>query len=132
MGSIGFPQAYPNRRRRQSRLTSGLGPAQHSAVDMTSAKLVSLHRRESGGEDTLWAVVASMGKRHRVAEVFRSHAAAAADMAWRTQQVQAYVDFLRRNEQPVPHYSLAPIKRTDLPRQWKPLPALGFLRGQFI
>ena len=99
---------------------------------MKAAKLVSLERREPAGEDTLWAVVASMGKRHRVAEVFRNRTAALADMAWRTQQVQAYVDFLRRNEQPVPQYSLAPIRRTDLPRQWKPLPALGFLRGQFI
>lgn len=99
-------------------------------VEMSAAKLVSLDR--PAGDDTLWAVVASMGRKHRVAEVFRNRAAAAADMAWRTQQVQAYVDFLRRNEQPVPLYSLTPIKRTDLPRQWKPLPALGFLRGQFI
>jgi hypothetical protein len=32
----------------------------------------------------------------------------------------------------VPRYSVAPVRRTDLPRGWKPLPALGFLRGQFV
>jgi len=32
----------------------------------------------------------------------------------------------------VPFYSVAPIRRADLPRKWKPLPALGFLRGQFV
>jgi hypothetical protein len=32
----------------------------------------------------------------------------------------------------VPHYSVAPIRRADLPRKWVPLPALGFLRGEFI
>lgn len=113
------------------------GPAGRPAcrVEMRAAKLVRLERPGSGpgvGEDTLWAVVASMGRRHRVAEVFRNRAAAAADMAWRTQQVQAYADFLRRNEKPVPSYSVTPIRRADLPRQWQPLPALGFLRGQFI
>jgi hypothetical protein len=33
---------------------------------------------------------------------------------------------------PMPHYSVAPIRRADLPRKWAPLPALGFLRGRFI
>ena len=27
---------------------------------------------------------------------------------------------------------VAPITRAELPRKWTPLPALGFLRGQFI
>ena len=91
--------------------------------------LVSVSR---GDEDTLWAVVATVGRRNRIAEVFRSRAAALEDRAWRSQQVQAYADFLPRSEQPVPHYSVAPIRRTDLPRKWTPLPALGFLRGQFV
>ena len=84
-----------------------------------------------GEEDTLWAVVASAGRQHRIAEVFRSRTAALEDRDWRVQQVQAYRDFLIRAEQPVPHYSVAPIRRADLPRKWRPLPALGFLRGQF-
>jgi hypothetical protein len=25
-----------------------------------------------------------------------------------------------------------PMRRADLPKTWRPLPALGFLRGQFI
>jgi hypothetical protein len=33
---------------------------------------------------------------------------------------------------PVPNYSVSSIRRADLPRNWQPLPALGFLRGQFI
>lgn len=85
-----------------------------------------------GDDDTLWAVIATAGRQDRVAEVFRSRDAALADRAWRAQQVRAYQDFLTRARQPVPHYSVAPIRRADLPRQWRPLPALGFLRGQFV
>jgi hypothetical protein len=85
-----------------------------------------------GAEDTLWAVIATAGRQSRVANVYRSRAEALEDRAWRAQQVAAYEDWLRRARQPVPHYSVAPIRRTDLPRKWSPLPALGFLRGQFI
>lgn len=91
--------------------------------------LVSVSR---GDEDTLWAVIATVGRTSRIAEVFRSRAAALEDRAWRAQQVLAYEDFLRRSRQPVPYYSVTPIRRADLPRKWTPLPALGFLRGQFI
>ena len=83
-------------------------------------------------DDTLWAVVATVGRTNRVADIYRSRAAALEDRAWRAQQVRAYEDFLRRSRQPVPHYSVAPIRRADLPRKWTPLPALGFLRGQFV
>jgi hypothetical protein len=96
--------------------------------------LVSVSRAgdETPRDETLWAVCATVGRATRVAEVFRSRAAALADREWRAQQVQAYEDFLRRSRQPVPHYSVAPIRRADLPRKWTPLPALGFLRGQVI
>ncbi|MSP30540.1 MAG: hypothetical protein EXR09_08900 [Acetobacteraceae bacterium] len=83
-------------------------------------------------DDTMWAVVASMGRATRVAEVFPTRMAALADRAWREQQVKAYAAFLRTARQPLPLYSVAPIRRADLPRSWKPLPALGFLRGQFV
>ena len=86
----------------------------------------------TGDDDTLWAVVATVGRKSRVAEVFRSRAQALDDRAWRDQQVLAYVDWLIRAKQPVPHYSVTPIRRSDLPRKWTPLPALGFLRGQTI
>jgi hypothetical protein len=82
--------------------------------------------------DTLWAVVASVGKKHRVADVYANRVAALADRTWREQQVRDYAAFLRSSKQPVPHYSVAPIRRTDLPRKWQPLPALGFLRGQLV
>jgi len=85
-----------------------------------------------GGEDTLWAVVASVGRTNRVAEIFPNRLAALADRNWREQQVKAYATFLRTTKQPPPRYSVTPIRRADLPRSWKPLPALGFLRGQFI
>jgi hypothetical protein len=91
--------------------------------------LVSVTR---GDDDTLWAVIATVGRKDRVAEIFRSRTAALADRDWRAQQVRAYEDFLRRASQPVPHYSVAPIRRADLPRKWQPLPALGFLRGQLV
>ncbi len=83
-------------------------------------------------DDQLWAVVASIGRTTRVAEVFPSRMAALADQAWREQQVKAYAGFLRNATQPVPSYSVKPIRRADLPRSWRPLPALGFLHGKLL
>ena len=83
-------------------------------------------------DDTLWAVMAKIGRVNRVAEIYPSRAAALADRAWREAQVDAHASFLRTSIQPPPHYSVAPVRRMDLPKGWKPLPALGFLRGQFI
>lgn len=80
----------------------------------------------------MWAVVASVGRTTRVAEVFSSRMAALADMAWREQQVRAYENFLRRTLQPMPSYTVKPIRRSDLPRAWRPLPALGFLHGKIL
>jgi hypothetical protein len=93
------------------------------------SQVITLQRTS---DDTLWAVVASVGRRSRVAEIFSNRAAALADRAWREQQVQAYQGFLKTCEQPAPRYSVAPVRRADLPRGWTPLPALGFLRGRFI
>jgi hypothetical protein len=83
-------------------------------------------------EDTLWAVVASIGRTSRVAEIFSNRLAALADQQWREQQVKAYANFLRTTRQPPPLYTVRPIRRSDLPRSWRPLPALGFLHGKFI
>lgn len=83
-------------------------------------------------DDTMWAVIASIGRNSRVANVYPSRAAALEDRAWREQQVAAHAGFLSSCRQPPPRYSVAPVRRADLPRGWKPLPALGFLRGQFI
>ena len=87
--------------------------------------------RRRGGEDSLWAVVAVIGRVIRIAEVFPSRALALSDQAWRETQVRAYANFLERTEQPAPRYIIRPIRRTDLPRRWKPLPALGFLHGNW-
>ncbi len=89
-------------------------------------------RPRGSGADTLWAVMASIGRRTRVAEVFPSRERALADRAWREQQIRAYAALLRSTRQPAPLYTVAPVKREELPRGWTPLPALGFLRGQFI
>ncbi len=83
-------------------------------------------------DDTLWGVVASLGREKRVAAVHANRNAALADRAWREQQVRAYATLLDKARQPVPQYSVAPVRWTDLPRSWTPLPALGFLRGRFI
>lgn len=93
------------------------------------SQVVALPR---AGEDTLWAVMASIGRITRVAEIYPNRTAALADRIWREQQVRAYAGFLAATRDPLPHYSVAPIRRADLPRAWKPLPALGFLRGRFI
>nr|WP_218061613.1 hypothetical protein [Ameyamaea chiangmaiensis] len=94
-------------------------------------KVVTL--RPAGRRDeVLWAVIASLGKTDRIAELFSSREAALADRDWRMQQVREYAHFLRQSRQPAPHYSIAPVRRADVPRSWRPLPALGFLRGQFI
>ena len=92
------------------------------------SEVIALSR---AGDDTLWAVVADIGKTTRVAEIFPTRVAALADRAWREQQVRAYAAFLEGSRQQMPRYSVVPMRRADLPRKWKPLPALGFLRGQF-
>jgi hypothetical protein len=83
-------------------------------------------------DSALWAVVAILGKVIRIAEIYPSRNAALADQAWRESQVRAYAGFLDSAQQPFPRYAVRPIRRTDLPRRWKPLPALGFLRGQMF
>ncbi|KAA2212548.1 hypothetical protein [Teichococcus oryzae] len=92
------------------------------------APVVSLSRAR---DDKMWAVVAMVGRKARVADIYASRAAAEADRHWREQQVQAYAGFLRSSSMPVPSYNVTTIRRSDLPRSWRPLPALGFLRGQF-
>lgn len=91
------------------------------------AEVVTLLRAR---DDTLWAVVAQMGRNTRVAEIFLNRNAALADCTWRQQQVRAYAGFFSTTRQPLPRYSVSAIRRSDLPRAWRPLPALGFLRGQ--
>ena len=85
-----------------------------------------------GGEDTLWAVIATVGKTDRIADIYRTRDDALNDRAWRTAQVRAYEHLIVRTRQPVPRYSVVQIRRADIPRAWSPLPALGFLRGRFV
>jgi hypothetical protein len=89
-------------------------------------------RLPTARDDTLWAVVANLGRVDRIAEVYPSRSAALADRSWREQQVRAYAGFLSGSKQPMPRYSVAPIRRADLPKAWCPLPALGFLHGKFV
>lgn len=85
------------------------------------------YRRSS--DDSLWAVIATIGRVVRIAEVFSGRTLALKDQAWREAQVRAYAGFLERSGLPAPRYTIKPIRRTDLPKRWKPLPALGFLHG---
>jgi hypothetical protein len=94
--------------------------------------MTEIIRLPAARDDTLWAVMASMGRASRIAEIYPNRDAALADRTWREQQVSAYAAFLRGGCQPVPRYSVAPIRRADVPKAWRPLPALGFLRGQFV
>lgn len=89
--------------------------------------VTSEYRRS--GDDSLWAVIATIGRVVRVAEVFSGYKLALRDQAWREAQVRAYIGFLERSGLPAPCYTIKPIRRTDLPKRWKPLPALGFLHG---
>lgn len=91
-------------------------------------RVVSLSRAR---DDKLWAVVVAIGRKRRIANIYPSRAAADADCHWREQQVRAYANFLLSSNMPLPNYSVSPIRRAELPRGWRPLPALGFLRGQF-
>ena len=83
-------------------------------------------------EETLWGVIAWMGTQRRVAEVFSSQARALADRDWREAEVRAYAHLLQGMGRPIPHYSVGPVRRSDLPRRWTPLPVLGFLRAQLF
>jgi hypothetical protein len=92
--------------------------------------MVDFVTEERRAESSLWAVIAIIGRVMRIAEIYPSRAAALADQAWREAQVRAYAGFLENSAQPTPRYAVKPIRRTDLPRRWKPLPALGFLNGK--
>ena len=89
-----------------------------------------LTEKRRSGEDSLWAVIAIIGRVIRIAEIYPSRPAAMADQAWREAQVRAYAGFLESAAQPTPRYAVKPIRRTELPGRWKPLPALGFLNGK--
>lgn len=80
----------------------------------------------------MWAVIATVGRVVRIADIHVNQALAQADQTWREQQVRAYLGFLLRSEQPVPRYTIRPLHRAQLPRGWRPLPALGFLDGRMI
>lgn len=93
--------------------------------------VVSLRGEDASG-DVSWAVVASLGRETRVASIYPNRERALEDQSWREQQVRTYLGFLSSSRQPIPRYKVMPMRRADLPRSWRPLPALGFLRGQFI
>jgi hypothetical protein len=104
-----------------------------TVAETLMSQVISLTPRlQAARDDTLWAVMATIGRTNRIAELYPSRDAALADRAWREAQVAAHAGFLRTSRQPLPRYSVAPVRRSDLPKGWKPLPALGFLRGQFF
>lgn len=82
--------------------------------------------------DTFWAILASQGKRTIIANIYATRQEAEADRQWRIGQVRAYILFLQSEKQNIPVYRVEKIRRSDLPRNWTPLPALGMLRGRSI
>ncbi|MBS1102099.1 hypothetical protein JK202_03575 [Gluconobacter sp. Dm-62] len=82
--------------------------------------------------DTFWAVFASQGRRTVIANIYATREEAEADRRWREGQVHAYILFLQSEKRNIPEYRIEKIKRSDLPRKWTPLPALGMLRGGSI
>jgi hypothetical protein len=107
-----------------------LRPARVNSITPLRPPQHAHHARS--GDDTLWAVVATVGRTDRIAEIYRSRDAALEDRAWRAAQVRAYEHLFARTKDPAPRYSVVPIRRADIPRAWSPLPALGFLRGRFV
>lgn len=84
------------------------------------------------GKDKIWAVVAMIGRRRRIASIHVSREAALADYQWRREQVTAYARFLAEARDPAPDYHIALIYKGELPKGWIPMPALGILHGRFI
>ena len=83
-------------------------------------------------DDTLWAVVASLGKTDRIAEIFPNRTAALADRTWREQQVRAPTPpSCAAAPNPSPATASPRYAAPTCPGPGAPLPALGFLRGQF-
>ncbi|MBF0862503.1 hypothetical protein HKD22_10375 [Gluconobacter kanchanaburiensis] len=82
--------------------------------------------------DTFWAVIAVQGKRTVIASVYATRSEAEADHVWRVDQVRTYGAFMRSERVTAPVYRVEQIRRSDLPRNWAPLPALGALCGRLI
>src|SRR5947199_10799268 len=104
-------------------LTLGLPAPPHLPISGSMSAVIEFKPRR---DDTLWAVVASIGRKTRVAEIFPSRERALADRDWREQQIRAYSSLFQSCRQPAPLYVVAPIRVSDLPAAWKPLPALAF------
>ncbi|BCI68460.1 hypothetical protein [Acetobacter aceti] len=84
------------------------------------------------GKDKIWAVVAMIGRKRKVASIHTSRDAALADCQWRREQVTAYARFLAEARDPAPDYHITLIYKGELPKGWVPMPALGILHGRFI
>lgn len=78
-------------------------------------------------KNKIWAVAFfANGKRH-IASIYYTWKQAATDCAWRQKEVRAYQQFLEKNNQVIPQYSIITIHASELPKKWRPIPALGFL-----
>lgn len=86
-------------------------------------KIIPFHKIKN----KLWACIFYIQNQRHIANIYDSYQKAQQDCQWRTKEVQAYKHLLIKSNQPVPHYMITPIHRSELPKNWKPLPALGFL-----
>lgn len=82
---------------------------------------------KSINKNKLWASVFYIKGKRYITNIYNSHQQAVEDCLWRDKEVQAYKHLFTGNKQPIPEYYLTTIHRSELPKNWKPLPALGFL-----
>lgn len=86
-------------------------------------KIVPFHKIKN----KLWACIFYIRNQRYIANIYDTYHKAHQDYQWREKEVQAYKHLLIRNKQPIPHYMIIAISRSELPKNWHPLPALGFL-----
>ncbi|EUK17749.1 hypothetical protein [Commensalibacter papalotli (ex Servin-Garciduenas et al. 2014)] len=78
-------------------------------------------------KNKLWATAFYLKGKRYVTNIYSSHQQAIEDCIWRQKEVQAYKQLLISAQQPIPEYYVTTVHQSELPKNWKPLPALGFL-----
>lgn len=78
-------------------------------------------------KNKLWATAFVHKGKQQITNIYSSHQQAMEDCLWREKEVQAYKQLLINSQQPIPRYYITTLHRSELPKNWKPLPALGFL-----
>lgn len=89
------------------------------------SKIIPLKKTISTNK--LWATAFYLKGKRYITNIYSTHQQAVEDCLWREKEVQAYKQLLISNQQPIPEYYITTVHRSELPKNWKPSPALGFL-----